>query len=269
VALSSVPDLIHTLHARIGRNLLRYQSVELCLKAAAPFLVKDGESNDWASVNALRDRLNGQTLGVLVRDVEPLLNIPDGYLDASIKQVVDARNELVHHFMAPGKRDLTSSSGLQAAITYLDQQYQEAKEIAQIAASLNSAVLIARVRAMPERDSELELLLEQLVAAVPENVEIISHGSPFETLWRTTRIVQLLKLAEHETERFQGLTLLARAGDYIRKHDPDLRYEHYGLKKLSHIVAITGLFELATMTSPDGLVSHVAYRSVESHDSSS
>jgi hypothetical protein len=164
------------------------------------------------------------------------------------------------HFMAPGKRDLTTEAGLEAAVSELDQEYERSAEFAQLAASLSVAVLVARIRAMPERDEKLDLLMQQVIERMPMGVEIIHQGNPASTLWRTTRIVRLLKRAEQETEPFEGLTLLQRAGQFIRANDPDLSYRDYGLEKLSHIVAASGLFEMFEVASADGAIKHIGYR---------
>ena len=100
--------------------------------------------------------------------------------------------------------------------------------------------------------------------AVGPDTEIINGGDPSKTVWETTRIVQLLKLAEHETEPLDGMTLLSRAGQFIRKSAPEFSPRRYGLKRLTDVLLASGLFEVDLRANDDAGGVTVLYRSVDS-----
>ncbi len=72
----------------------------------------------------------------------------------------------------------------------------------------------------------------------------VAHGEGLRTLWATTRIVKLLRLAEQHTQTVDGMMLLSRAGQFIKGQAPDLSANEYGLKTLKEILIASGLFHV-------------------------
>ncbi|MFS1163139.1 hypothetical protein [Aeromonas salmonicida] len=141
-AQSGLNDLKEQIALEYGRCLLQLQQFELMLKAALPTLKVSGFSDELAR-NVERDRqlLGGKTLGHLVGqwsqrttleneqeiDDDALngrayfrvsFGLEDGeWMNEKLKQLVELRNELVHHFLS--QFTLNSEASCQEAIRYL------------------------------------------------------------------------------------------------------------------------------------------------------
>lgn len=141
-AQSGLNDLKEQIALEYGRCLLQLQQFELMLKTALPTLKVSGFSDELAS-NVERDRqlLGGKTLGQLVgqwnqrttlgeeQEIdEDALNgrayicisvgLEDGeWMSEKLKQLVELRNELVHHFLS--RFGLNSEASCQEAIDFL------------------------------------------------------------------------------------------------------------------------------------------------------
>ncbi|WP_429142172.1 hypothetical protein [Aeromonas hydrophila] len=141
-ALPDLNELKEQIALEYGRCLLQLQQFELMLKATLPTLKVSGFSDELASnVERDRQRLGGKTLGQLVgqwnqrtmkgseQDIdEDALNsrayisisfgLEDGeWMNEKLKQLVELRNELVHHFLS--RYALNSEASCQDAICYL------------------------------------------------------------------------------------------------------------------------------------------------------
>ncbi|WP_262110066.1 hypothetical protein [Aeromonas sp. Marseille-Q5825] len=125
-----------------GRSLLQLQQFELTLKATMPTLKVSGFSDELAG-NIERDRqlLGGKTLGHLVSQWSQRTTLEDEqeidddtlngrayfrfsfglengeWMNEKLKQLVELRNELVHHFLS--RFALNSEASCQEAICYL------------------------------------------------------------------------------------------------------------------------------------------------------
>jgi OST-HTH/LOTUS domain len=77
-------------------------------------------------------------------------------------------------------------------------------------------------------------------------VEYIDQVHPSRTTWAATPIVKLLKAAEADSRRADGMTLLSAAGHYIRSHAPEHSHQEYGFKTLKQILDASQLFEVST-----------------------
>ena len=99
---------------------------------------------------------------------------------------------------------------------------------------------------------------EKLLIRLPPGLEYIDKHDPTRTTWATSRIVRLLQLAEIHTEKRNGFTLLARAGEFIKAKSPDVSPEEYGIRTLKDLLRLSGMFEIAVET--DGTT--VSYRSI-------
>jgi hypothetical protein len=110
------------LHRRIGRNLLRYQQIECALKFVLPYIHPQGGASGLEALKHYRTRIQSKPLGEAVRELEESTDIPQGFFSTTLKGVVDARNEFVHHFFERPGIDLLRPTAFAELSGYLDEQ---------------------------------------------------------------------------------------------------------------------------------------------------
>ncbi len=248
---------------RIGRNLLLFQHIEHLLKQLMTNARLEGTVHSMqANLDERRARIHKQTLGQLagqfVDDVladagerEAPENVDQAWFSfgftiqtdsafveqhtAEMKAVVDARNDLIHHFLprwSPASEDST-----RAALEYLDHQ---------------------RAQALPMRD-RLQGFVNSLQEAAKAHAEFMSSpegARQFELHWlRHSRLVLLLGEIALRTPRADGWTVLASAGHILRQREPE-ELEHmlarYGHRTLKKLLRATELFDLKEEPTPGG-----------------
>lgn len=251
---------VDELHRRVGRNLLRFQEIEQSLRGMLPYIHPDGSKHGVDAMQAYqRAKLDGTPLGILIGQFkESLDGIPE-FWESGLDRLLKERNDLVHHFHKNSRFDLLLPSGLDEALVYLDEQYHNTAEWAGIIRTHSLIVLLLLMEANPKLAAEFGHLREQLIAQLPPSLEVINQSEPAKTSWATTRIVKLLKIAEANTESVDGMTLLSRAGRFIKSQSPDTTAKEYGLKTLREILEVSGLFEVVVAADQ----STVMYRSVD------
>ncbi|MCP5232757.1 MAG: hypothetical protein H6948_11775 [Zoogloeaceae bacterium] len=240
---------------RIGRNLLLFQHIEHLLKQLMTSARLEGTLQSMqANFDERRARIHKQTLGQLagqfVDDVladagerESPENVDEAWFSfgftiqadsafveqhtAEMKAVVDARNDLIHHFLprwSPASEDST-----RAALAYLDDQ---------------------RAQALPMRD-RLQRFVNSLQEAAKAHAEFMSSpegARAIELQWlRHSRLVLLLGEVAQKTPRADGWTVLASAGHILRRQEPqELEHmlERYGHRTLKRLLQATELFDI-------------------------
>lgn len=240
---------------RIGRNLLLFQHIEHLLKQLMANARLEGTVKSMqASSEERRAKIHKQTLGQLAGQfVDDVLadagerdapeNVEEAWFSfeftiqtdsafveqhaAEMKAVVDARNDLIHHFLprwSPASQDST-----RAALEYLDQQ---------------------RAQALPMRD-RLQGFVNSLQAAAKVHAEFMSSPEAtreIELQWlRHSRLVLLLGEIAQRSHRADGWTVLAFAGHIVRQREPeelDHMLERYGHRTLKTLIQATGLFDI-------------------------
>lgn len=240
---------------RIGRNLLLFQHIEHLLKQLMTSARLEGTLQSMqANFDERRARIHKQTLGQLagqfVDDVladagerESPENVDEAWFSfgftiqadsafveqhtAEMKAVVDARNDLIHHFLprwSPASEDST-----RAALAYLDDQ---------------------RAQALPMRD-RLQRFVNSLQGAAKAHAEFMSSpegARAIELQWlRHSRLVLLLGEVAQKTPRADGWTVLASAGHILRRQEPqELEHmlERYGHRTLKRLLQATELFDI-------------------------
>jgi len=248
---------------RIGRNLLLFQNIEHLLKQLMASSRLEGTVHSMqANFDERRTRIHRQTLGQLAGqfadDVladagerEAPENIDEAWFSfgftiqadsafveqhtAEMKAIVDARNDLIHHFLprwSPASEDSTRE-----ALAYLDAQ---------------------RAQALPMRD-RLRGFVTSLQEATKAHAEYFSSpegARQLELQWlRHSRLVLMLGEIATKTDRPDGWMVLATAANVIQKREPeeltDLgnRFGHRTLKKL---LLATELFDVEEETTPNG-----------------
>lgn len=248
---------------RIGRNLLLFQHIEHLLKQLMTGARFEGTVKSLqANLEDRRARIHKQTLGQLAgqfvddvladageRDAPDNINeawfsfgftiqTDSGFVEqhtAEMKAIVDARNDLIHHFLprwSPASEDST-----RAALAYLDEQ---------------------RARALPMRD-RLQSFAKSLQEAATAHAEFMASPEgtrQFELQrLRQCRLVLLLGELATKTDRADGWMILATACNVIRQLEPEeltqlfLRYGHRTLKKL---LLASELFDIEEEPTPKG-----------------
>lgn len=248
------PDVDEVLR-RIGRNLLLFQQIEHILKHLMSSARFEGTiALAQANHEERRAKIHKQTLGQLVgqfaddvladageRDAPE--NLSEAYVSfrftiqtdsafveqhkAEMKAVVDARNDLIHHFLprwAPASEQSTRE-----ALTYLDDQ---------------------RARAVPMRD-RLQGFAKALQDAAAAHADFIASPEgirQFELQWlRHSRLVLLLGELVTRTNRVDGWMSLATAGQIVGREEPDeLMHmtERYGRRTLKKLLEAAEVFDI-------------------------
>jgi hypothetical protein len=248
---------IDELHRRLGRNLLRFQEIELSLKLMLPYMHPDTGARGAQAMQEYQARnVDGKSLGLLVEQFKRALNGTPELWESGLAMLLDARNELVHHFYH--RFDFVHADNIQKAIEYLDCQYRQAEEWWHILRVQSLVLLLMLIETKPTLAAEYGQHREKLLAQLPPYVEFVVPSNPGRTAWATTRVVKLLRLAEQHTQPVNGMTLLSRAGRFIKSRSPDLVVRAYGLKTLKEVLTASALFDVDV--SEDGTVS---YRSNE------
>ena len=265
-ALPDLNELKEQIALEYGRSLLQLQQFELTLKATMPTLKVSGFSDELAG-NIERDRqlLGGKTLGHLVSQwsqrttLENEQEIDDDtlngrayfrfsfglengeWMNEKLKQLVELRNELVHHFLS--RFALNSEASCQEAICYLASAANIIKDNRDALHSL----LINAEKAKSE-------LFEFMNSHEGEHFLIsgVLPGQPIDN-WENTAIVQQLKFAEHSIAK-DGWAQLNEAIRSIGQRWPDLSPKLYGCRSWREVIHRSQLFEVDKRLSPTGLM---------------
>lgn len=241
------------LHRRLGRNLVRFQEIELSLKLMLPYIHPDGGAKGAEAMRKYQARnVDGKSLGLLVEQFRSAISGTPELWESGLAALLVARNELVHHFHH--RFDLVQPGSVNEALEYLDNQYTRAEEWWRILRVQSLVLLLVLIETKPALAAEYGQHRERLLAQLPPWVEFVVPSTPGHTAWATTRIVKLLRLAEQHTQEINGMTLLSRAGNFIKGRAPELNVQAYGLKTLKEILIVSGLFHVAI--TEDGTVSY-------------
>lgn len=249
----SAKALVDELHRRIGRNLLRFQEIELSLKLMLPYIHPNGAAKGVETMREYQTKnVDGKSLGLLVEQFKSAITGTPELWESGLAALLEARNELVHHFYH--RFDFVQPGSVTTALEYLDNQYRQAEEWWQILRVQSLVLLLMLIETKPALAAEYGQYREKLLAQLPSWVEFVVPSAPDRTAWATTRVVKLLRLAEQHTEQVNGMTLLSRAGNFIKNRSPDVTVQTYGMKTLKEILIASGLFHI--VISDDGTVSY-------------
>jgi hypothetical protein len=160
---------VDEIQRRVGRNLLMFQAAEESLRLVLPYVHPDGSRNGAeAMLEYAQDRVSKKSLGLLIEQFKQAADGDKQLLGQELEAFVDARNELVHHFYRNPSFNLTAPDGATAALAYLDEQYQRAREWAEIFRAHSAALLLALMETNPKLAAELAPYRERLRAHVSE-----------------------------------------------------------------------------------------------------
>lgn len=243
-------ELVDEVLKKVGRNILFFGQVEKGLKILLPYIDPNASKQSIDYFWEYRERVKSKTLGNLINayhmshDYDPEELFEEFKKD--LKKLVDDRNNLVHHFGGTeGIKILATKAGCKKAIAQLDAQYQEATSFyKEITLYVLSVIILLREN-YPESKPKLEFIYQQLRAELANSdVEFIHENNPAETIWENTRIVKLLRLAELNTKKINGMTDLTKAGLFIKNYAPECTPKKYGMETLKSVLKASNLFEI-------------------------
>jgi len=271
-------ELQRDVQRKLGRCLLRLQQYENLLKA----LVAHGDvAGPPAELVAVRDAqvasAQKKTLGTLVgmlterhltsAEEDDSTDEPQGdggpwfcfrfqlRLDASqhqattaaLKELVDLRNELVHHFLQ--RFNISESQACMAADAYLDASYE----------TIDGHYLTLRGWAQVMHEAH-EAMASFMKTAAFEDL-LVNGIAPDSTVdWPASGAVRCLREAE---TRFatEGWTLLNTATTWIRAQHPDQHPQRYGCGSWRHVIHESRQFEVRRTVNTEQGCGEVWYRS--------
>lgn len=138
-------DQLQHLFAELGRCLYLYQSIEYGLKVVLPHMVPpgdalrvtEGSSMDW------RHLLDSKTtLGPLVQLLKERIESDSNLVfEEALRQLVEHRNEIIHHFVAQPFGHCRTKSEIEEAMQFLKVRRQFAAPIFTIVQQLTAGFI--------------------------------------------------------------------------------------------------------------------------------
>lgn len=259
---SDVPDLQRSVQRKLGRCLLRLQQYERQLKV----IVAHGELSGPADrLHTIREQkiacAQRKTMGTLVGMLtESFLTLPPRHEDSqteadagdqswfsyrhqlempaehfeatkvALKELVDLRNELVHHFLE--RFDLWSESGCQAADGFLEESYE----------TINRHYLNLQCWAKPLDEARAEMASFMQSQAFSD-VLIDAIWVEGSVNWPGSGICRCLREAETKLAE-GGWTRLEAAIRWIGSTYPEQTPKRYGCSSWRHVLHDSQQFEI-------------------------
>lgn len=272
-------DLQRTVQRKLGRCLLRLQQYEILLKS---LLAHRDIAGPPARLQAIRDAqmtyIQKQTLGTLVgmltggyltpsqddhaasedesgdgglwvRFRSQIELDPERYeaIKVALKELVDLRNELVHHFLE--RFNIWGVDGCTAADTHLDASFE----------TIDGHFLTLRGWAQSMQEAWAHMAA---VMVTPAYQDFVVNGTwPDGAVnWPTSGAVSYLREAE---SRFavNGWTKLNAATAWIREQHPDQQPLRYGCGSWRQVIHESRQFEIRKQVDMDRGCNEVWYRS--------
>jgi hypothetical protein len=262
-AQSDLNDLKEQIALEYGRCLLQLQQFELMLKAALPTMKVSGFSDELVgNIERYRQFLVGKTLGHLVgqwsqritlgdeQEIDDALHnrayisisvgLEDGeWMSEKLKQLVELRNELVHHFLS--RFGLNSEASCQEAIDFLATVANIIKD--------NRDALHSFLTTAEKAKNELYEFMNS-----SEGKHFVLAGVlPGQSVdnWENTTIVQQLKCEERLIGK-DGWVPLHDAIRSIGQRRPGLSPKLYGCSSWREVIHCSQLFEVDRRLSHTG-----------------
>jgi hypothetical protein len=135
--------LVTQIHARVGRNLIRVQSLEVGLKTLVPFLSIGEAMHCLDGLKQRHAQAAKHTLGQLVGSFLEATSSDDPRAKEMVERVLEDRNNLVHHFHSTLGRDSLTLEGCVRVSGHLDAQFEAIKALEGLVSGLLLDVLHA------------------------------------------------------------------------------------------------------------------------------
>lgn len=275
-----VPDLQRTVQRKLGRCMLQLQQYERLLKTMVAHSELSGPPE---RLQAICDEkvacAHKKTLGTLVGMLtDSYLRLPDlsnqseqtddepsdGFwfsfrcqmelpeeryteTKAALKELVDLRNELVHHFLQ--RFDLWVVGGCIAAQAYLDESYE---------------TIDRHYRTLRDWAKSMDGARQLMVSFMQtkEYEDAVENGIWFDGTvhWPSSGITACLREAESKLAQ-AGWTPLSEAIHWIAKTYPEQTPKRYGCGSWRHVIHASQQFEIRKQSQADNGATVVWYRS--------
>jgi len=272
-------DLQRTVQRKLGRCLLRLQQYEILLKSLVAHRDLAGPP---ARLQAIRDAqvasVQKQTLGTLVgmltenyltpsqdddaasedesgdgglwvRFRSQIELDPERYeaIRAALKELVDLRNELVHHFLE--RFNIWEADGCTAADAHLDASFE----------TIDGHFLTLRGWAQTMQDAWANMAS---FVATPAYKDFVANGiwPDGSVNWPTSGAVSCLREAEAKFAT-NGWTTLNAATAWMREQHPDQQPQRYGCGSWRQVIHESRQFEIRKQVDKDSGRNEVWYRS--------
>lgn len=273
-----VPELQRAVQRKLGRCMLQLQQYERLLKAMVAHSELSGPPEQ---LQAIRDEkvafAHKKTLGTLVgmltenylklpdladesEQAEPIdqiwisfrcqLELPEeryAETKAALKELVDLRNELVHHFLQ--RFDLWGVDGCVAAEAYLDESYE----------TIDGHYLTLRDWAK-SMDEARQLMVSFMQTPEYRDFVINGIGPDGAVHWASSGITNCLREAETKLAQ-AGWTPLFEAIHWIAKTYPEQTPKRYGCGSWRHVIHESQQFEIRKQSQAHKGATVVWYRS--------
>ncbi|WP_043358649.1 OST-HTH/LOTUS domain-containing protein [Cupriavidus basilensis] len=272
-------DLQRTVQRKLGRCLLRLQQYEILLKS---LVANHDIAGPPAQLQAIRDArvasVQKQTLGTLVGMLTENYLTPSQEDDAAsedksgdgglwvrvrsqieldperyeairtaLKELVDLRNELVHHFLE--LFNIWDLDGCNAAEAYLDASFQ----------TIDGHFLTLRGWAQT-MDQARAFAASFTATSTFEDMVVNGIWPDGSVDWPTSRAVACLRKAEAKFSA-NGWTKLNAATAWIREQHPDQLPQRYGCGSWRQVIHESRQFEIRKQVAKDSGGNEVWYRS--------
>lgn len=264
---------------KLGRTLIRIQQLEFMVKSMVVNCVLETESGDTHGFMDKRKKtVSRKTLGLLVGDLTTELVTrpanekeqdqelpgdptkirfrstfqfemsPEDHQDIQqrLADLVDLRNELVHHFIEI--HNIWTVEGCASADAYLDDCYRLINE------------RFEEMRKIAQHLDEFKKDAANLMQS-DEFLEMVLHGiKPGGTgvIWSVCTIVTLLRDAEAALA-IDGWTSLSKAIKYISSREPSHTPKRYGCSTWRGVLKESALFTVRRESSEPGAFAETWY----------
>lgn len=167
-------ELLMRIHARVGRNLIRGQSLELGLKSLLPFIDIGNASHCLQGLAQRHALIAKTTLGQLVKSFFEVAKCEDGSLQVLVERVLKDRNNLVHHFHETLGSDVLTQEGCKRVIATLDDQFVAIKSVERMVTDILQELL--------------RTLRDTTFGSSPDRDDIVRLCADYEAALRSSRI---------------------------------------------------------------------------------
>lgn len=269
---------------KLGRCMLRLQQYERLLKSVLVEMNWEGPLQDLVAVREERAAdIHTMSLGLLIEQfigkrlstpsadqeekqvkqaesqsaLAPSVHINYGFAfsseayketKASLDELRNLRNELVHHFI--GRFDISKVSACRDALLYLDRSY----------ARIESGFQQLKAWAMA-----FDKLREEALSFVQSKTfeDAFVHGiHPDGTVaWQRSSVVEEFRSAESACQ-IKGWTPLSAALEFIKKKDSALTPTRFGCKTWRQLLKRSEQFDIKIIVEPLGGAGQTWYRSL-------
>lgn len=132
---------IGQIHSRVGRNVLRVQSLEIGLKTLLPFIDIRGASHCLDGLLDRQAQIARNTLGQLVETFQRAVSSDPVGLAVAAQKILDDRNNLVHHFHTTLGTHTSTPEGCAWVMAQLDEQFEAIRSFEELVSGLILNVL--------------------------------------------------------------------------------------------------------------------------------